>query len=117
LEVLVIQRPLAHVPGVENHTADTRIVQEIGEGRLGMEPGSVMGPHAALEHQIGPFPSQGFLDRIDGIGGIVRVYPVSQYLPGEVAGVAEHPTEGGALVDDHAFRVDDGDHVAGVLGQ
>src|SRR5258708_23510959 len=43
--------------------------------------------------------------------------PVGQEGPGQAAGVTEYPFDGRALVGDQSLRVDDGDHVAGVLGQ
>ena len=112
LELLAV----AHVAGGEQHAADVRIVSEVLVDRLDVAPRAVGMAHPPAHGRGHVTCLECLEEEGDRRLHVVRMDDVEDRLALETARViAEDALNRGALVEDPALEVDDGDDVGGVL--
>nr|BFE68985.1 hypothetical protein GCM10020092_022860 [Actinoplanes digitatis] len=117
-ELLLQLLALADVAGVQDQAADVRVVEQVGDGDLGLPHPAVVVRQGHLDHRC---RVRLIADRAQGLGepaGRCGVEQADEPAAGEhVRRVAEDPLHGLALVEHLGVGADHGHHVRAVLHQ
>src|SRR5438094_7294182 len=114
--LLLRARALADVPPVDLDAADGGMIEEVGELRLDVAPRAVRPEDAAFDR--GSMAGDGAAERGRDRLQVVRMDVARGLLAEQVLGaMVEQPLDRRALVADHAFGVENRDHVGAVLDE
>jgi hypothetical protein len=117
-ELLLELLPLAHVPHIEHDAGDGGIGHEVGADGLRVQPGAIGPPHPPFR-RLGDAPPP---DRVGQESAqfvqVVRMDKVGQRGAQQPGGIiSEHPPHRGADEAQRGIRIDNENHVAGMLDQ